>query len=212
MAQFTYLFDPLCGWCYGAGATLHWLRGQPGVALRGLPTGLFAWERAIPLERMRDHIRQADERIGRLSGQDFSAAYVEQVVMQPGGMVDSGPATLALSIIERRQPGRGLDLLRDIQQARYGDGRDVTDPAVLADLVVAHGLDAAAFIAAYADPEEQRQARLWAGQGQLLLDAVGARGVPTLLLHGAASVPPRVMPSDVLYHDRDRLQLLLQAA
>ncbi len=209
MQQLTYLYDPLCGWCYGASSTLQWLRVQPDVALRALPAGLFAWERAVPLEAMRAHIRDADERIHQITGEDFSAAYFEQVVRQPDGRIDSGPATLAISILERRRPGRGLDLLRAIQLARYVDGRDVTDPAVLADLVAAQGMTGAEFAAAFADPDELRQARLWAGQGQVLLETSGGRGVPTLLLQGDRQV--QIVPSSYLYHDRGALQQLLVA-
>ncbi len=210
MKQFTYLFDPLCGWCYGAAAGLHWLRRQPGIVLRGLPVGLFAWERAVPLERMRDHIRAADQRIAQLTGQDFSAAYFDRVVLQPEGLIESGPATLALSIAERRHPGSGLDLLHAIQQARYVEGRDVTDPAVLAGIAGRQGLPLTDVVAAFADPAELRQARLWADQGQMLLDTVGARGVPTLLLHEAGAAP-RVLPAAFLYQDRIALQQLLAA-
>lgn len=212
MTQFTYLFDPLCGWCYGAGAGLDRLRCLPDATVRAVPTGLFAWQHAVQLERMRDHIRQADMRIGQLTGRIFSAAYFDRVVMQPGALIDSGPATLALSILERRRPGHGLDLLRDIQKARYVDGRDVADPAVLAGLAEAHGLPMADFAVAFADPEELRHARLWVAQGQMLVDATGARGVPTLLLHDAAGGPPRQVPSDFLYRDHERLNLLVQAA
>ena len=40
--QITYLFDPLCGWCYGASATLKSLAEQPGLVVKLLPTGLFS--------------------------------------------------------------------------------------------------------------------------------------------------------------------------
>ncbi|MCH5052383.1 hypothetical protein [Pectobacterium aquaticum] len=41
-----YLFDPLCGWCYGATATISKLHENPDVNVELLPTGLFADERA----------------------------------------------------------------------------------------------------------------------------------------------------------------------
>jgi putative protein-disulfide isomerase len=38
----TYLFDPLCGWCYGASAVLEKLVARPDFAIDLAPTGLFA--------------------------------------------------------------------------------------------------------------------------------------------------------------------------
>ncbi|TIX61245.1 MAG: DsbA family protein, partial [Mesorhizobium sp.] len=40
-ATLTYLFDPLCGWCYGATPMLDRLE-KSGVVLELLPTGLFS--------------------------------------------------------------------------------------------------------------------------------------------------------------------------
>ena len=36
----TYLFDPLCGWCYGAAPALHALI-DAGHAVMLIPSGLF---------------------------------------------------------------------------------------------------------------------------------------------------------------------------
>jgi len=41
----TYLFDPLCGWCYGASPMLHKLSQQENVTLELAPTGLFSGNR-----------------------------------------------------------------------------------------------------------------------------------------------------------------------
>lgn len=38
----TYLFDPLCGWCYAAAPALKFLQAQEGVEVVLAPTGLFA--------------------------------------------------------------------------------------------------------------------------------------------------------------------------
>jgi 2-hydroxychromene-2-carboxylate isomerase len=46
--QITYLFDPLCGWCYGAATLLEQLVTRPDFAVELAPTGLFAGEGARP--------------------------------------------------------------------------------------------------------------------------------------------------------------------
>lgn len=46
----TYLFDPLCGWCYAAAPALKFLQGQEGVAVVLAPTGLFAGAGARPMD------------------------------------------------------------------------------------------------------------------------------------------------------------------
>ena len=38
----TYLFDPLCGWCYGASPAVQRLGQQSDIRLELAPTGLFS--------------------------------------------------------------------------------------------------------------------------------------------------------------------------
>ncbi len=38
----TYLFDALCGWCYGAAPVIQGLAQHGAVTLELAPTGLFA--------------------------------------------------------------------------------------------------------------------------------------------------------------------------
>ncbi|GAB2835940.1 hypothetical protein GCM10027276_43070 [Comamonas piscis] len=50
MKRLYYLFDPLCGWCYGAGPVLDLLSQRGGEHLQLLPSGLFAGEGARPMD------------------------------------------------------------------------------------------------------------------------------------------------------------------
>jgi putative protein-disulfide isomerase len=203
-ARFLYLFDPLCGWCYGAAPAIRWLREQPGVVITPQPVGMFAWEQAIPLSRMRDHIRPADARIAALTGQVFSEDYFRHVIDAPDGVVNSGPATLALFRAEQQSPGSSLGLLADIQTARYGLGRDVTAAAELEALAARHGI-----ALDLGDAAAEQAARRWAAEGAAMLERSGARGVPTLLQNQDTGW--RSVPSDHLYQRRDRLAALLAA-
>ncbi|TIT28381.1 MAG: DsbA family protein, partial [Mesorhizobium sp.] len=95
-ATLTYLFDPLCGWCYGATPMLDRLE-QSGIALDLLPTGLFSGAGARPLDAgFAAHAWANDQRIERLSGQRFSQAYLDNVLNVRGTLLDSGAATLGI--------------------------------------------------------------------------------------------------------------------
>ncbi len=136
MTQITYLFDPLCGWCYGASATIRALSEQPSLTVNLMPTGLFANEDA---PRMDDgfaaYAWDADQRIARLTGQPFSEDYRNKVLADRSARLNSGPATRALTAVALSAPERELDVLRAIQTARYVAGRDITAPPVLADIL-----------------------------------------------------------------------------
>ena len=77
----TYLFDPLCGWCYGASATLEKLVAQPDFTIELAPTGLFAGDGAKPMDDgFAAYAWENDQRISRLSGQPFSEDYRHKVL------------------------------------------------------------------------------------------------------------------------------------
>ena len=79
--RLTYLFDPLCGWCYGAGPALEQLSQLDNVAVELAPIGLFAGEGARPMDAsFAAYAWQNDQRIARFTGQPFTAAYRHQVL------------------------------------------------------------------------------------------------------------------------------------
>ncbi|RZU00736.1 DsbA family protein [Rivibacter subsaxonicus] len=181
MDTLIYLYDPLCGWCYGAGAALAGLEGEEW-AVRPLPTGLFAGDPRRRLDpAMEAHIWQADQRIAHLSGQPFSEAYRERVLRNPAMPFDSGPATAALTAVAERAPSRERAALAAIQRARWVDGRDIADAAVLAEALAGEFGAAGLADAALAARSRERIAR-----GQRLMREFGFGGVPALIaLRGA---------------------------
>ena len=44
------LYDPLCGWCYGATPAVRRLLGDASIRLELAPTGLFSGEGARPMD------------------------------------------------------------------------------------------------------------------------------------------------------------------
>lgn len=141
----TYLMDPLCGWCYGASPGLQALRAEPGVEITIGPTGMFAGDGGRPMSaEFADYAWGNDKRIEGLTGQRFTERYQAQLLGDTSKRFDSGPATLALTAVQLTAPGRELDALRAFQEARYVDGRDTADAAVLAEVLRELKLDAAA--------------------------------------------------------------------
>lgn len=62
-----YLFDPLCGWCYGAKPALETVASQYPVELT--PTGLFFRSGRVMDADFAQYAWGNDERIERLTGQ-----------------------------------------------------------------------------------------------------------------------------------------------
>lgn len=178
-----YVFDPLCGWCYGASATVSAVSRQPGIQLRLLPSGLFSGKGARSMdEGFASYAWANDQRIERLTGQAFSERYRSGVLADHQQVFDSGPATLALTAVALTAPPRELDALQAIQRARYVDGLDITRVDTLATVLGELGLQEAAARLTTPDAELLQGNRVRVEQAQALLQTFGARGVPAFIL------------------------------
>ncbi|MGO7480294.1 DsbA family protein [Rhizobium ruizarguesonis] len=207
----TYLYDPLCGWCYGAAPALDKMAKLDNLTVELAPTGLFAGEGARPLdERFAAYAWHNDQRINRLTGQVFSHLYRDQVLAGADGMFDSAPATLGIIAVGLRQLDSEREPLKALQIARYIDGRNTSEIAVVADVLDQAGFsDAAARVRA---PDEALLDiyRNRIGKSRQLMAAFRMDGVPALLVSDGDK--RRVLRSDALFGGFDRLAAELQAA
>jgi putative protein-disulfide isomerase len=203
-----YLFDPLCGWCYGAAPAIAGLSQARGVRLELLPTGLFSGEGARPMDdAFAAYAWSNDQRIERLTGQRFSEDYRHRILGDRHQLFDSGPATVALTAVSLTDPGRELEALRAIQHARYVAGRDVTSLTTMTDLLDALGLNEAAARLARPDASLLDANGARTGRAQALMREFGAHGVPTFIVesgakrwminHAAAYSDPQVLVSQL---------------
>lgn len=203
-----YLFDPLCGWCYGASATIAALATRPDIDLKPHAIGLFAGSGASPMKSFAAQAWANDQRIAALSGQQFTEAYRRNVLGADDASLDSSVATLAVTAVADSTPKRMIEALRAIQTARYVAGRDVTAAAVVADVLTDLGLaDAAARVlnpdAALADLVRRRTA-----QARSLMTTFQLQGVPALIAEVDGTRAP--LDSSTLYSGPDAVRAALK--
>lgn len=172
-----YIYDPLCGWCYGA-EPLAWAAAN----IDGLPFEMHAgglWPQPTSLrESMRRYIQQADARVAKLSGQPYGDAYLNGLLLDPTMVLESRPPTAAILAARALDPTKGLAMLKGIQHAHYERGLRVVDPDVLVRVAQELGLDRAKFTAAmHAAPVDEH-----IGESQQLMLRLGAQGFPFFAL------------------------------
>lgn len=183
-----YLFDPLCGWCYGAMPALAALAAEADFRIEPLPTGLFSGERARPMdEGFANYAWSNDQRIERLTGQPFTERYRSKVLADRTRLLDSGPATVALTAVSLTEPARELEMLKAMQVARYVEGQDITDLRVLADLLQQRGLVDAAMQLERRSPALLAAHHVRTARAHAWMRELGAHGVPTFILQTGAT-------------------------
>jgi putative protein-disulfide isomerase len=209
-SEVTYLFDPLCGWCYGATPMLDRLSAT-GLHVELLPTGLFSGAGARPMdEGFAAHAWANDQRIERLTGQVFTPAYRRNVLDISGTLLDSHAATLGISAAGLEYPSRRLAALKTIQRARYVDGSDVVTTSGVAEVLAAAGMaEAAEMLKAPTDALLTAHREL-VGRGRALFQRLHADGVPSLAV--IRNNAPWLIGSNALFGSFDNLVAHIAAA
>ncbi len=206
--EFRYYFDPLCGWCYASAPALAGLAAENTGALSMHPIGLFVGAR--PVSSIADHAWSNDQRIELLTGQRFSEAYHQDVLLAPDGILDAWPLTLALTAMAEMNRTLEPDLLREMQLARYVDGRDTSKVDEVAKIAVQFAaknnlaLDHENFADRLNNDTALRARALdRIRQAQREMQVLGVRGVPFLV--AVVDGKHHVLNGEVLYHGKDRL-------
>jgi putative protein-disulfide isomerase len=200
----TCLFDPLCGWCYGASPAIQKLGQHATIRLELAPTGLFAGTGGRTMDAaFADYAWSNDLRIEKLTGQRFTEDYRTQVLGKPGSRFDSAVTTLALTAVTLTEPQRELEALKILQEARYVHALDTSAVPVVEKLLQNMELGAAADRLAAGDIEllSINTARIQKAKG--LMQTVGAQGVPALVVTDDNG--SRLLRGNALYGSFDSL-------
>lgn len=172
-----YIYDPLCGWCYGA-EPLVWAASKvDGLELRMHAGGLWPQPTRLP-DHMRRYIQQADARAGQMSGQPYGEPYLNGLLFDDALVLESRPVIAAVLAAQALDASKALPMLRGIQHAHYERGQHVVREETLKAVAAEIGLDVAAFAAALKSvPVDEHIA-----SSQELMNNVGAQGFPTFVL------------------------------
>jgi putative protein-disulfide isomerase len=176
-ATLHYVFDPLCGWCYGAEPLVTAADNVAGLAVRLHAGALWGEPTQLP-EHMRRYIQQADQRIAQMSGQPFGAPYLNELLLDPKLILDSRPVIAAVLAAQSLDAKKALPMLRGIQHAHYEKGLHVVQEGTLVDIAKSVGLDAAAFASALRTVDVDGHI----AEARAFMNNIGAQGFPAFVL------------------------------
>lgn len=173
-----YFYDPLCGWCFGAGPLIEHLAERDDIELILHPGGLF--DSRVIDKASRQHFLDSDQRIHALSGVIFGDAY--QTKMRHAEHVVLDSIVPIRAILAAGQCGKSaLAMLKRIQLAHYQQGETVHDEKVLTGLAAEMGIPA----------EIWHQALITADEG-----AVIARTANLMMQHQLRGYPSMTVEQD----------------
>ncbi|MEQ9860588.1 DsbA family protein [Pectobacterium cacticida] len=176
-----YIYDPLCGWCYGAAPLALAAQEIDGLDLilhgGGMMTGN---NRRTITPEWHDYVLPHDRRIAQLSGQPFGERYYEGLLRDTSVVLDSAPPTAAV-LAAQAMADKGMMMLYQIEQAHYVSGLKIVNTAVLRQCAEAIGLDGDAFCTEFAFIRAETLSQHINASRELLAKVRG-QGFPTFAL------------------------------
>lgn len=177
-----YFADPMCSWCWGFAPVIARIVADYGnrAPVRLVVGGLRAGNTAAMDARAKAAIRGHWEHVEAATGQPFDFAFFDR----DGFVYDTAPACRAAVAMRNLVPEQTFAYLAAVQRAFYVEGRDVTDPAVLAALAEPFCADAELFASVYAATEvaEATEADF------RMTHALGIAGFPAVVLKDDAGL------------------------
>lgn len=170
-----FVADPMCSWCWGFAPVMRQLRQDFGdrLGINVLVGGLRPGTVEAMDETMKGYIRHHWEEVHEKTGQPFDFGFFER----QGFVYDTEPPCRAVVTVRGLSPDATLDYLEDLHRANYAENRDITDPAVLADIAAGHGID----VDAFAERFSSDQARGATQQDFQAAQSMGVTGFPTII-------------------------------
>ncbi|MBG8552699.1 DsbA family protein [Hymenobacter guriensis] len=180
LPELLYLFDPLCGWCYGMTPVVQQLQqhlaGRLHVTI--LSGGMITGAEAGPIGEMRPFISQAMQQITQVTGATFGLAF--QAVGEAGEQVqDSEPPSRALAVFrqldEREQ---AVNFAHAVQHAWFAEGQDLNEVTTYRPLVEKLGVSWLEFVSRWELPASKQAVQ----QEFEAVARIGVQGFPMCIL------------------------------
>jgi putative protein-disulfide isomerase len=131
-----YVYDPLCGWCYGFHPVMEKISKRFGdrVSIDVKVGGLAVGERAQPIEDGYSYIREGLKQVEESTGVEFGRNF--KLLAEEGSyMYDSMPPCRAQKTMNTLSPDEALTFAGTLQDAIFRDGKNLNEWSTYEELI-----------------------------------------------------------------------------
>lgn len=142
-----YIYDAICGWCYGFTPVIQQLQTQFGaeMELEILSGGMMLSANHRPASAMYTYIQDAHKRVEATTGITFGAAFLDEY-LQTDDIMDSEKPGVALTVFKQYQPENAIGFAHDMQLALNYYGKSLNDDQTYTELLEKYKIPADEFL------------------------------------------------------------------
>lgn len=176
-----YVYDGLCGWCYGFSPTMNDFANnhQEELEIEAVAGGMITGDRIGPIGEVLSFLTKEDfERVETYTGVKYGEQFMNGLLKDGKATFTSIPSAVALAIFKEQKPAKQIAFAGKLLKAVYFDGMEPTDYAAYGELAAEFGLNAADFTTKMEDAKYLALAK----KDFQLANDLGVNGFPTLVL------------------------------
>ncbi|MBK7427752.1 MAG: DsbA family protein [Saprospiraceae bacterium] len=175
-----YVYDPLCGWCYGFSPVItkiheNW---KEKIDIEVISGGMILEDRVGPVSEVAPYIKTAYKRVEESTGVKFGEAYLADLLGEGKTIMNSWYLCVAVTVFKSFDKQNQVAFASALQKAVYFNGMAPEDTEGIAKLAGSFGLDPKAFKESM-DSEEMKYATKQEFQ---FAQDLSATGFPTLVI------------------------------
>ncbi|MBC9930309.1 DsbA family protein [Chitinophaga qingshengii] len=177
--RFIYVYDPLCGWCYGfTPVVMQFQQLHSGdMEFDILSGGMIVGDNRHPFSTMTAYIQREHTNVEEMTGVKFGPAFLEKLLPSEE-MMDSEKPSVALTVFKTYQPANAISFAHDMQHALNYDGLSLNHDSTYRKLIQKFGLPEDEFISRLHD----ERLRYETNQEFQLVQNWGITGFPAAIL------------------------------
>lgn len=174
-----YVYDPLCGWCYGFHPVMEKIqqRFSGSLNIEVKPGGLATGDRAEPIGQGYSYISEASKQVEKATGIQFGENF--KLLAEEGSyLYDSVPPCRAQMVINQLTPEHALSFAGVLHKALFLRGMNLNEAATYLTLIEEFDIDPDTFMNLF--HSEKIAERLW--EEFKWCENAGVTGFPALLI------------------------------
>lgn len=144
-----YIYDALCGWCYGFSPVIEQLYNtyKDEIDFEVLSGGMIMGSRVGPVGKIAPYISNAYKDVERAAGVKFGEEFLENILKNGTAVFSSEKPAVAMSVFKTYYPDKTVLFAGTLQKAIYYDGMEPEDVEAYGKYARQYGIDPLEFIA-----------------------------------------------------------------
>jgi putative protein-disulfide isomerase len=146
--EIIYVFDPLCGWCYGFSPVIKQAYDtyKDKADFKVITGGMIIGDQISPIGKMAEFLKGATARVTERTGAEFSTLFLDTILTEGTQLLSSMEPSIAVQICKAEKPERIFDFMTELHKDIYISGLKTAIPTDYARLAKKMGLDENKFI------------------------------------------------------------------